>query len=65
MNPLWLPRPCVQKYLSKYSGIFLTRLALESSGEGSRRFVVIVSIAFPGVGGEEFHELLVMGNYLL
>ena len=44
---------------------FLTRLALESSGEGSRRFVVIVSIAFPGVGGEEFHELLVMGNYLL
>ena len=44
---------------------WLTRLALERLGGGSRRFVDFLSYAFPTVGVEDSHKLLVLGEKLL
>ena len=40
-------------------------LSLARSCEGSSRSVDIISASFPTVGGEELHEILVLGESLL
>ena len=59
-TPLWLPRPCVQKYLSKICRHWVTRFSSAISCGRSRGYVGIIHVTFTAVIGKKSHWLLVM-----